>query len=217
MDAPDVAAPQLPELESIELPDAGELGGLDLADALVEAAGATTATRIHVQESEVHGLSLPEGTATEFFLRDARLVELDATNGSARGAELRRVELANPRLVGFGITEGEIDDLRVSGGTMMLGSIAGSAIRHAVFEGVNLREASFADTRLTDVAFERCDLAGADFRGVRIEGCAIRGSSLEGVQGIDSLRGLTMPWDDLVGSAGALAGALGIAIERDQG
>jgi uncharacterized protein YjbI with pentapeptide repeats len=215
LDDPDVAAPQLPDLEEAELLAAGELGGLDLADALIRRAGQTAATRIHVQESEVHELSLPEGAATEFSLRDARLVELDASNLTARGAELRRVELVNPKLVGFGITEGRIEDLRVSGGTMMLGSIAGSVIRHAVFEDVNLREASFADTRLVDVAFERCDLAGADFRGVTLEGCAIRGSSLEGVNGIESLRGLSVPWDDLVGSVGALAAGLGIEVERE--
>lgn len=216
MHDPDVSAPQLPDLEAIELPEAGELGGLDLADALVERAGQSTAKQIHIQESVVHGLTLEGGKATGLVLRDALLVEWDASNMNARGGELRRVELRNARLVGFGVTEAKIEDLRVSGGTMMLASIAQSTVRHAVFENVNLREASFADTRLTSVAFEGCDLTGADFRGARLEGCVIRGSSLEGVAGIDSLRGLVMPWNDLVASTGALAGALGIQVEADE-
>jgi hypothetical protein len=41
----------------------------------------------------------------------------------------------------------------------------------------------------------------------------MRGSSLEGVVGVESLRGLTMPWSDLVASTGALAAAAGITIE----
>jgi hypothetical protein len=41
----------------------------------------------------------------------------------------------------------------------------------------------------------------------------MRGSSLEDVIGVESLRGLTMPWSDVVSSAGALAAAAGIEIE----
>ncbi|HEX3615671.1 MAG TPA: hypothetical protein VHU61_03970 [Solirubrobacteraceae bacterium] len=41
----------------------------------------------------------------------------------------------------------------------------------------------------------------------------MRGSSLEGVVGVESLRGLTMPWSDLVASTAALAAAAGITIE----
>ena len=216
MPGPEVSAPQLPDLEAIELPEAGELGGLDLADALVERGGESTAKQIHIQESELHGLTLEGGKATELFLRDALFVEWDASNLNARGAELRRVELRNARLVGFGVTESKIEDLRVTGGTMMLASITQSTVRHAIFDNVNLREASFADTRLASVVFEGCDLTGADFRGARLEDCVIRGSSLEGVAGIDSLRGLVMPWNDLVASTGALAGALGIEVETDE-
>jgi hypothetical protein len=43
----------------------------------------------------------------------------------------------------------------------------------------------------------------------------MRGSTLDGLAGIESLRGLSMPWPDLVASAGALAGALGIGVVED--
>ena len=212
---PEVAAPQLPELEAVELRGGVELEELVLGDALVEhAAGNAIATpRLHIQESEIHGLELALGTAKALFLRDALLVECGLSNATARGAEVRRVELRNARMVGLGLTEAEIEDLRITGGTLMLGSIAGSRVRHAVFENVNLREASFADSRLVSVAFEGCEFAGADFRGAHLEDCAIRGSSLEGVVGIESLRGVKMPWNDLVASTGALAEALGIEVE----
>jgi hypothetical protein len=35
------------------------------------------------------------------------------------------------------------------------------------------------------------------------------------VLGVESVRGVKMPWADVVGSAGALAAALGIVIEHD--
>ena len=66
--------------------------------------------------------------------------------------------------------------------------------------------------RLEAVEFLNCKLAGADFRGATVGGCAIRGTSLEGVLGVDSMRGLRIPWSDALASAGAIAAALGIVI-----
>jgi uncharacterized protein YjbI with pentapeptide repeats len=84
-----------------------------------------------------------------------------------------------------------------------------------VFERVNLAEASFQEARLQDVHFVDCRLTGADFRGASLRHCAISGTSLDGVLGIEALRGVRMPWDDIVASAGALAAALGIEVEDD--
>jgi hypothetical protein len=41
------------------------------------------------------------------------------------------------------------------------------------------------------------------------------GCRLEGLQGIEALRGAALPWEDLLGLAPALAGALGIAVLGD--
>jgi uncharacterized protein YjbI with pentapeptide repeats len=212
-----VAAPLLSELDPHQLPDGGELDELELSEALVEhhGRGVLTTRRIRVQESELHGLTLSEGVATEFLLRDARLKSCDLSNIRARRGNIRRAELTDSRLVGFGISEGTVEDMRVVGGTMMLSSLTHSTLRRVVFENVNLREASFLETQLVSVSFEGCDLTGADFRGARLKECAIRGSSLDAVVGVESLRGLTMPWADLIGSVEALATALGIAIESD--
>ena len=84
-----------------------------------------------------------------------------------------------------------------------------------VFERVNLADASFMAARLEGVEFIDCRLTGADFRGAKLKGCAIRGTALDDVLGVESLRGLRMPWGDLLASAGALAAALGIAVEAE--
>jgi uncharacterized protein YjbI with pentapeptide repeats len=211
------AAPLISQLEPCEPPDGGELDELVLSEALVERHGrdALTARRIHVQESELRGVTLGEGVATDLLLSDARLNGCDLSNVRARRGSIRRVEVADSRLVGFSLSEGKVEDVRVAGGTMMLCSFAHSHLRRVAFENVNLREASFLETQLTSVSFTGCDLTGADFRGARLKDCAIRGSSLDCVVGVESLRGLTMPWGDLVGSVAALAAALGIGVEGE--
>ena len=86
---PVVAAPLISQLDPCELPDGGELDELVLSEALVERHGrdALTTRRIRVQESELRGLTLGEGAATEFLLGDARLLSCDLSNiraGAAR-------------------------------------------------------------------------------------------------------------------------------------
>ncbi len=212
-----VTAPALPELKERELPEDGELDELELIEAIVERHGrdALRTPRIHVQESELRGVTLGEGVAHELRFRDSRLKSCDLSNIRVRRGDIRRTEIEESRLVGFSISEGRIADLRVTGGTLMLASLAHSTLLRVVFENVNLREASFLEARLTSVCFDGCDLSGADFRGARLKDCTIRGSSLDAVIGVESLRGLTMPWPDLVGSVDALATALGIAVESD--
>jgi uncharacterized protein YjbI with pentapeptide repeats len=91
--------------------------------------------------------------------------------------------------------------------------LAFSKLRRVVFERVDLAEASFLEAQLEGVTFIDCKLAGTDFRAVKLKGCAIRGTSLDGVVGVDSLRGIAMPWVDVLDSAAALAAALGINVE----
>ena len=104
--------------------------------------------------------------------------------------------------------------MRFTDCSLELASLAGVTLRGVVFERVNLTEASFMDARLQAVAFIDCRLRGTDFRGATVKACAIRGASLDGVLGVDALRGLRMPWPDLLDSAGALAAALGITVEE---
>jgi uncharacterized protein YjbI with pentapeptide repeats len=142
------------------------------------------------------------------IMRDCGMSNVDGREG-----RLTRVELHRSQLVGFGLSRGDVRDVRVVDSSLQLASFASATLRNVVFERVNLTEASFMHARLESVAFVDCRLSGADFRHVTLAGCSIRGASLDGVLGVESLRGLRMRWPDLVASAGALAVALGIDIE----
>jgi uncharacterized protein YjbI with pentapeptide repeats len=166
---PVLAAPLISQLEPCELPDGGELDELALSEALVErhGHGVLTARRIHVQESELRGVTLGEGVATELLLSDARLIGCDLSNIRARRGAIRRVELTDSRLVGFRLSEGRVEDLRVAGGTMMLCSFAHSTLRRVAFENVNLREAATGVGELHRVRSHRRGLSRGAVEGVR--------------------------------------------------
>jgi uncharacterized protein YjbI with pentapeptide repeats len=171
------------------------------------------ADRIVVTESELRGVAIDAKVAPGFRLSDVILRACDLSNVDARGGSLRRVEIHDSRLLGFGLTSGTVQDLRVCDSSLALASLAFTKLRDVIFERVDLAEASFMDAQLETVTFIDCKLAGADFRGVKLKSCVIRGTSLDGILGVDCLRGVAMPWVDVLESAGALAAALGISVE----
>ena len=73
-------------------------------------------------------------------------------------------------------------------------------------------EADFYDAHLRSVTFEDCDLSGANLAGATFENSDLRGCDLSGVQGADRLRGVRMPWADVIRSAGELAAGIGIEV-----
>jgi uncharacterized protein YjbI with pentapeptide repeats len=207
-------APDLPELQELALPSDG--GAVDLSGALVAGGGAAVAvTRVRVSESELRGVVLEPGHLPGLALADVIMRDCGMSNVDAREGRLSRVEMHRSQLVGFGLTRGDVRDLRVVDSSLQLASFASATLRNVVFERVNLAEASFMHARLESVTFVDCRLQGADFRHVKLTGCAIRGASLEGVLGVECLRGLRMPWPDVLASAGALAAALGIDVAAD--
>jgi Pentapeptide repeats (8 copies) len=80
------------------------------------------------------------------------------------------------------------------------------------FDGAGLAGTRLPDARLRDVRFERCDLSGASFARARLERVELVDCRLAGVRSITDLRGASMPWDDVVGNAVAMAAALGIRV-----
>ncbi len=205
-------APDLPELEPCEIEPEQDL---DLSGALVERAGADPIRpeRIRIRESELRGVAIASERAMRFELVDVILSDCALANVDARRGFLRRVEIERSRLVGFGLSEGEMSDVLISDCSLELAVLAGATLSSVRFEGVNLTDASFMDARLERVEFVDCRLEGADFRGAKVRTAAIRGASLEGVVGVESLRGVRMPWSDVLASSGALAAALGITVE----
>lgn len=209
-------SPDLPELTAVEL--AAGSDDVDLSGALVARDGSqepVAVRRVRVRESELRGVVVEAGAAAGLTLIDVRLDGCGLSNVDGREGLLTRVEIRRSQLVGFGFTRGEIRDVRVIDSSLQLASLASATLHNVVFQRVNLAEASFMHARLEAVAFVDCRLEGADFRHARLSGCAIRGASLDGVLGVESLRGLRMPWPDVLSSAGALAAALGITVEQE--
>jgi len=74
-------------------------------------------------------------------------------------------------------------------------------------EDPDLFEASFSS-----VVFEDCDLRAVNWAGASFSRSELRGCELIGGLSLERLRGVRMPWDDVIRSAGEIAIAAGIEI-----
>jgi uncharacterized protein YjbI with pentapeptide repeats len=211
-----VQRPDLPELEPLTLDRAAADEELVLDGVLVhgQPSQAFRAHRVQVSESELHGLTLEPEDLPGLRLSDVVLRGCDLSNSIGHDGALRRVEVHDSRLVGFGLSGAMIENLRVVESSLSFASLAFAQLRDCVFERVKLAEASFMEARLERVEFIDCELLGTDFRGVRLKDCTIRGTALDGVLGVEDLRGLSMPWPDVIASAAALAATIDISIEE---
>jgi hypothetical protein len=63
-----------------------------------------------------------------------------------------------------------------------------------------------------NVLFERCVLREATISAVKSERVELRGCDLTGLRGAEALRGMRMPWNDVLENAPLFSGVVGIEI-----
>ncbi|HYG73266.1 MAG TPA: pentapeptide repeat-containing protein, partial [Actinomycetota bacterium] len=88
-------------------------------------------------------------------------------------------------------------------------------LSRVAFEDCRMAEIDLLGAELSSVAFAECDLSRATLSDVRFERTLMRGCDLDGVVDAARLRGVAMPWPDVIRSAAVLADAVGIRIVVD--
>jgi uncharacterized protein YjbI with pentapeptide repeats len=145
-------------------------------------------------------------------LVDVSVVDADWANGRAPGLVTRRAELRRVRLTGAELPEARLTDTTFTGCRLDLASLRGAKLERVAFRDCRLGECDLYDATLTDVVFDGCELRQASFDRVHVTRVELRGCDLTGLQGVESLRGVRMPWDDVLQNAPLFAAALGLEI-----
>ena len=164
-------------------------------------------------ESRLEAADLSGAKLTGLFLSECELDRCNLSNAVVRGGSMRRSRVSGARLTGLSWTAGEIFDTTFAECKADLATFEGTRFERVVFDGCDLREADLRQGRFQAVEFRGCDLTGADIGGARFAaGCEMRGCTLDGLRGTDRLRGVAMPWADVVAAAGVFAAELGVRL-----
>jgi uncharacterized protein YjbI with pentapeptide repeats len=162
------------------------------------------------ESADLSGARLPN-----LFLSDCELVRCDLSNTVVRNGSARRVEVDSARLTGLTWTAGELRDSAFRDCRADMASFESTRMERVVFERCDLRDADFRSVRAESVVFTGCDLTGADLGQARFTRCEMSACTLDGLRGVDRLRGVAMPWADIVAAAGVFAGEIGVRVLED--
>ena len=173
---------------------------------------ARDAVGLRLTECRVDNVAL-DGTQ----LRRARIRDVGVAGGSwanvdASEAVLRRVEFNNTRLTGISFANATLDDVVFTDCRLDLSSFRFAKLTSVRFDGCLLAESDFYEAVVKAAVFSSCSLAEASLAGVTFEDTELRGCDLTAIGNAERLRGVRMPWADIVQSADVLAAGLGIEI-----
>jgi uncharacterized protein YjbI with pentapeptide repeats len=145
-------------------------------------------------------------------LEDSVATDLDWSNQQTRRLGALRAEVRRCRLTGTELAEAALIDVTFSDCRLDLVGLRFAKLERVVFRNCRMEECDFYGATLTDVLFESCELRGARFGDVKVKRVELRGCGLAEVDGVDSLRGARMPWNDVLQNAPLFATALGLEI-----
>lgn len=145
-------------------------------------------------------------------LADAAATDLDWANEQGRGLTFTRVELRLCRMTGSELAESTLSDVTFVECRLDLAGLRMAKLERVVFRDCRMAECDLYEAALTDVLFERCELRKARLSNAKLERVEVRGCDLTGLEGVEALRGVRMPWNDVLENGPLFAAALGIEI-----
>jgi uncharacterized protein YjbI with pentapeptide repeats len=163
-------------------------------------------------EARFERVDLSGARLANLFLSDCELASCNLANAAVHGGSMRRVVVEGGRLTGLLWTAGSIRDAEFRDCRADMASFERCQLERVLFSDCDLRDADFRSVRAESLVFSRCDLSGADLTHAQLSGCEMSGCTLDGLRGVDRLRGVAMPWPDILAAAGVFAGELGVRV-----
>ena len=170
---------------------------------------------LRFEEARLDRVDVGGGRLAHLSLSDVELEGCNLANADVRGGSAWRARIARSRLTGVSWTEGLVRDAVLSDCRIDLSSFAATRFDQVIFERCLLMQADFQEANLRAVRFVDCDLTEADLMDARFDRCELRGCTIDGIRGAERLRGVAMPWEDIVASVGTFAAAVGVKVLDD--
>lgn len=177
-----------------------------------EAPAGTFARGVQFEDARFEQAELASVRMPGLSLADVELRGANLANADFRSASLRRVAVVRGRLTGIQWSGARLDDVRFEGCRIDLAAFTGCELRRVAFDDCRLVGSDFQDLSAQDVVFTDCDLSEVDLTGARFARTEMHRCTLDGIRALERLRGVGMRWDDVLASAGAFAGAIGVRV-----
>ncbi len=205
-------APDLPdELRTVA---ARQLGELDIEAIKLEKTdfAGQTGSSLRIDQSWLQQVDLADATVKAGLLTDVVVAGGSWANARLPDTRLRRVTARNVRMTGLDLSGVELEDVTFVECQMDLAAFRKATLKRVRFERCKLDEVDFSGAELSSVVFVESSLQRSSWAEAHLFRCEMRGSDITGAVNPECLRGLRMPWEDVLASAAVFAAASGIEI-----
>ena len=207
-DPPDIPAelqpaPAGPTLDKLSL----EGARLERADFSGQVSSETRLDQCRLIQTDLSG-----ATIARMLVRDAVVTGGSWANLRVQEMQLRRVTLAGVRMTGATLATAVFEDVSLTDCRIDLASLRSAKLTRVRFERCRLDEIDFGGAKLGSVEFIDCILVKSLWTDATLTTCEMRGTDISGAGNPERLRGVRMPWPDVLASAGVLAAAVGIEV-----
>lgn len=184
------------------------LAGLDLSDRNGEG--------VQLIECRAENVDLSRASLRRSSIRDVVVdggswANVDFTEATLQRVELRKVRLTGAVLAGVSLRDASFVDCR-----MDLSAIRVGRLERVRFENCRMDEIDLYKAELSSVVFAGCGLTNASLAKAAFASCEMHECDLDGIGSPEQLRGVGMPWPDIVRSAAVLAAAAGLHVVDTQ-
>ena len=209
--------PDLPDVVLLAEEVPAELRGIEMRERHLSAADLSgcDAARVQLIECRIEGVDLSGAVLRRASISDTVVEGGSWANVDAFDATLKRVEMHGVRLTGAVLAASKISDATFIECRIDLSSIRSGHLERIRFENCRMDEMDFYEATLSSVVFAGCDLTKASLAKATFVRCEMRDCELIGVGNPERLRGVGMPWSDVVRQAAVLAQGVGVHILDD--
>jgi uncharacterized protein YjbI with pentapeptide repeats len=183
---------------------------------------------VHIEDTWLTSDELGKKSIAESLMTKAVFSELNVTRFDIHDCEFKgctftaakfpestwnRISISGTRCSGLQITNGIIKNVEFKNSKLEIVNFRFSQLENVYFEGCALDDVDFYEARLKNVEFVNCTINKVTFAKAKMVNVDISQSAVEGINGINSLRGVTMSHDQLLQLAPEFAAEAGIKIK----
>ena len=164
-----------------------------------------------VQRCSLDGLSMQRSRIVDSLFADVQAATVDFTDSTWRDSHMSGGRLGAVTLTGATWT-----GVRVRGSRLGFVNMAGALVEDVVFEDCEIASLDVRTARLASVAFVGCTIDELNASGATLANVDLSGATLRTLIGVESLRGATINYEQLLDLAPIFAAALGVDVRHHQ-
>ena len=148
-----------------------------------------------------------------FDIHNCQIVGSNFTGSKFEESNWRTVHISDSRCSGLQVQNSMFKNVTFAGSKLDLVNFRFVKMENVIFDNCILDDADFYGATLKNIDFVNCRITKINFGAAKIKNVDLSESTIEELQGVNSIRGITISYDQLIQLAPYFAAEAGIKIK----